>query len=89
MANQRPSLALFSFDHDKTVAAEISSIRRPSHVTTSPGPADAQAAFDSEKAMTFGQAARLYKKAIFFSMAMSLAVVMEGYDECCHPKAIC
>lgn len=90
MANERPSsLALFSFGHDKTIASEISSIRRPSHVTTSFKPADAQAAFDNEQHMTFVQAVRLYKKAVFFSMAMSLAVVMEGYDGCIHLKAIC
>ncbi|KAH6331258.1 hypothetical protein HBI38_019730 [Parastagonospora nodorum] len=81
MANERPSsLALFSFAREKTICSEISSIRRPSHVSTSSKPADAQAAFESEKSMTFLQAIRLYKKAIFFSMAMSLAVVMEGYD---------
>jgi uncharacterized ion transporter superfamily protein YfcC len=40
--------------------------------------AEARAAFNSEKAMTVRQAIRLYRKAIIFSMAMSLAVVMEG-----------
>jgi SP family general alpha glucoside:H+ symporter-like MFS transporter len=40
--------------------------------------ADAKAAFNTEKHMTVRQAIRLYKKAILFSMAMSLAVVMEG-----------
>lgn len=40
--------------------------------------AEAKAGFDAEKHMTVRQAIRLYKKAILFSMAMSLAVVMEG-----------
>jgi SP family general alpha glucoside:H+ symporter-like MFS transporter len=40
--------------------------------------AEARAAFNSEKTMTVRQAIRLYRKAIIFSMAMSLAVVMEG-----------
>jgi SP family general alpha glucoside:H+ symporter-like MFS transporter len=51
-----------SVDHANTVAAQE----------------DAKAAFDYEKNMTVRQAIRLYKKAIFYSMAMSLAVVMEG-----------
>lgn len=40
--------------------------------------ADAKAAFQVESSLTVRQALRLYKKAIFFSMAMSMAVVMEG-----------
>lgn len=40
--------------------------------------AEAKAALDAEKHMTVRQAIRLYRKAILFSMAMSLAVVMEG-----------
>ena len=39
---------------------------------------DAKIATGVEKAMTVRQALRLYKWAVIYSMAMSLAVVMEG-----------
>jgi len=42
--------------------------------------ADAKLAAESEKKMGFREGVRLYPKAIFFSFALSLAVVMEGYD---------
>lgn len=56
------------------------SVRRLSvgHAGTGAEQADARAAFDVEKHMTVRQALRLYKKAVLFSMIMSLAVVMEG-----------
>jgi len=49
-----------------------------SHANMGQEQAEAKAGFDAEKHMTVRQAIRLYKKAILFSMAMSLAVVMEG-----------
>lgn len=42
--------------------------------------ADASTAADSERRMSLLEGIRLYPKAIFFSFALSLAVVMEGYD---------
>jgi len=42
--------------------------------------ADAKTAAESERAMSFREGVRLYPKAMFFSFALSLAVVMEGYD---------
>jgi SP family general alpha glucoside:H+ symporter-like MFS transporter len=41
---------------------------------------NAQAATDFEHQMTVGQALRLYPKAIAFSVVLSLAIIMEGYD---------
>jgi len=41
---------------------------------------NAQAATDFEHHMTVGQALRLYPKAIAFSVVLSLAIIMEGYD---------
>lgn len=42
--------------------------------------ADAQAGMKFEHKMTFREGVRLYPKAMFFSFALSLAVIMEGYD---------
>lgn len=42
--------------------------------------ADASAAAAHERKMGFREGCRLYPKAIFFSFAISLAVIMEGYD---------
>lgn len=41
---------------------------------------NAQAATDFERQMTVGQALRLYPKAVAFSVVLSLAIIMEGYD---------
>lgn len=41
---------------------------------------NAHAATDFEHQMTFSEAIRLYPKAIAFSITLSLALVMEGYD---------
>lgn len=40
----------------------------------------AQDTEDEEKTMTIREAIRRYKKAIFWSVAISLCVIMEGYD---------
>lgn len=65
---------------DGTVRVDDEAIRRLSVVRTNIGEQQemARLATDAEKALTVRQAVRLYKKAIFFSMCMSLAVVMEG-----------
>jgi MFS transporter, SP family, general alpha glucoside:H+ symporter len=42
--------------------------------------ADAKVAAEYERKMGFREGCRLYPKAMFFSFALSLAVVMEGYD---------
>ena len=42
--------------------------------------AEARAAQEAEHEMTFWQAIRRYPKAIGFSVVISLAIVMEGYD---------
>uniref|UniRef100_A0A0D6QRE2 Major facilitator superfamily (MFS) profile domain-containing protein n=1 Tax=Araucaria cunninghamii TaxID=56994 RepID=A0A0D6QRE2_ARACU len=42
--------------------------------------ADARAAAMLERKMGFREGVKLYPKAIFFSFAISLAVIMEGYD---------
>jgi SP family general alpha glucoside:H+ symporter-like MFS transporter len=41
---------------------------------------DARIATEQEHAMTFGQAIRLYPKAVGWSILLSTAIVMEGYD---------
>ena len=41
---------------------------------------DAKEAAERERTMGFVQGVKLYPKAMFFSFALSLAVIMEGYD---------
>ena len=41
---------------------------------------DAKAAAERERRMGFFEGVRLYPQAMFFSFALSLAVIMEGYD---------
>lgn len=41
---------------------------------------DAKGAAERERSMGFIQGCKLYPKAMFFSFALSLAVIMEGYD---------
>ena len=45
-----------------------------------PPPQDAKAATAVEHAMSVREGFRLYNKAVFFSMLLSLALVMEGFD---------
>ncbi|KAF2031106.1 MFS alpha-glucoside transporter-like protein [Setomelanomma holmii] len=84
MADERRRSSVVSHTNvdDGFVRVRDESVRRLSVANANIGreQADAKAAFEAEKAMTVPQAIRLYKKAILFSMAMSLAVVMEGYD---------
>lgn len=78
---QRGSLVV-AHDHveDGTVHVNDDAIRRLSVVRADIGQQqqDARLATEAEKTMTVRQAIRLYKWAIIYSMAMSLAVVMEG-----------
>jgi SP family general alpha glucoside:H+ symporter-like MFS transporter len=77
---KRSSLVSPTHGYDETIDPHKGSVRRLSisHANTVAMQADAKAAFDTEKTMSVRQAIPLYKKAILFSMAMSLAVVMEG-----------
>lgn len=65
---------------DGTVRVDDEAFQRLSAVRTSIGQQqeDAKIATGVEKTMTVRQALRLYKWAVIYSMAMSLAVVMEG-----------
>lgn len=77
---RKSSVVSYSRGNDGVVRVPDESIRRLSAAHTNMGreQADARLAADAEKSMTVRQAVRLYKKAIMFSMIMSLAVVMEG-----------
>ena len=79
---RRSSLVNVDRTNDSTIRVKDESIRRLSraHEAIGQQQADAKAASDDEKALTVRSAIRLYKRAIMFSLAMSLAVVMEGYD---------
>jgi SP family general alpha glucoside:H+ symporter-like MFS transporter len=55
------------------VSVTVSTLVRPGH--------DAKAATAIEHAMSVREALRLYPKAVFFSMLLSLALVMDGYDK--------
>jgi SP family general alpha glucoside:H+ symporter-like MFS transporter len=76
----RPSMVSHTYGDGDIVVPRAPSIRRLSieHGNNATNQANAKSAFDTEKTVTVRQAIRLYKKAIMFSMAMSLAVVMEG-----------
>ncbi|KAF3040148.1 hypothetical protein E8E12_009179 [Didymella heteroderae] len=81
---KRKRSSVVSHEHveDGTVRVNDDAMRRLSVVRTNIGQQqeDARLATNAEKTMTVRQAIRLYKWAIVYSMAMSLAVVMEGYD---------
>ena len=55
------------------VSVTVSTLVRPGH--------DAKAATAIEHAMSVREGLRLYPKAVFFSMLLSLALVMDGYDK--------
>jgi SP family general alpha glucoside:H+ symporter-like MFS transporter len=65
---------------DGTIRVNDEAFQRHSTVRTSIGQQqeDVRIATGVEKTMTVRQALRLYKWAVIYSMAMSLAVVMEG-----------
>lgn len=77
---RRSSVASVNRQNDGVVRVRNDSIRRLSQAYENNDieQAEAQDATNIEKSMTVRQAIRMYKKAILFSMAMSLAVVMEG-----------
>ncbi|KAF1931995.1 sugar transporter [Didymella exigua CBS 183.55] len=79
---ERPSVVSHECVEDGTIRVNNDAIRRLSVVRTNirQQQEDARLATNAEKTMTVRQAVRLYKWAIIYSMAMSLAVVMEGYD---------
>lgn len=80
MSKGRSSVILDDCIDDDTVRVNDDAIQRLSVVRTDMGQQqeDARLATNAEKALTVRQAIRLYKWAIIYSMAMSLAVVMEG-----------
>ena len=77
---RRSSVASVNRENDGIIRVRNDSIRRLSQAYENNDieQAEAQDATNKEKSMTVRQSVRLYKKAILFSMAMSLAVVMEG-----------
>jgi MFS transporter, SP family, general alpha glucoside:H+ symporter len=77
---RRSSVVSISRNDDGIVRVTDNAVRRLSvtHADIGREQEDARAAFNAEQSMTVRQSIRLYKKAIIFSMAMSLAVVMEG-----------
>lgn len=77
---RRSSVVSHSRADDGILRVTDDAVRRLSvtHANIGQEQGDAKDAFHAEHSMTVRQAIRLYKKAILFSMAMSLAVVMEG-----------
>ena len=77
---RRPLVVSHDRVDDGTVRVNDDAIQRLSVVRTNIGQQqeNAKLATAVEKTMTVRQATRLYKWAIIYSMAMSLAVVMEG-----------
>jgi SP family general alpha glucoside:H+ symporter-like MFS transporter len=77
---RRSSVISHNHVNDGTARVNDDAMRRLSVVRTNVGQQqeDARFATNAEKTMTVRQAIRLYKWAIIYSMAMSLAVVMEG-----------
>lgn len=77
---QKSSLVSHDCVDDGTVRVKDDALRRLSVTHTNIGQQQegARLATEAEKTMTVRQAIRLYKWAIIYSMAMSLAVVMEG-----------
>ena len=77
---RQSSVILREHVEDGMVRIKDDAIRRLSVVRTNmeQQQEDARLATEAEKTMTVRQALRLYKWAIIYSMAMSLAVVMEG-----------
>jgi SP family general alpha glucoside:H+ symporter-like MFS transporter len=85
MASRNNSIAAHVTEtehHDNVLRVKDSEIRRMS-INVSDIAAltmEAKQATQSEKNMTVGQAWKLYKKAVMFSILFSTAIVMEGYD---------
>lgn len=77
---RRSSSVTVSRDNDGVVRVNDEAFRRLSQANTNIGKeqTDARLATENEKSLSIWQAVRLYKKAICYSLVMSLAVVMEG-----------
>lgn len=80
MSERRRSSVASKSHNDGVLRANDDVVRRLSQAHDNIGKetADAKNATQAEKSLSVRQAVRLYKKAIGFSMIMSLAVVMEG-----------
>lgn len=75
---------MINIDHrnDGVVRVNDDAVRRLSRAHDNIGQeiADAKGASSAEKGMSVRNSVKLYKKAICFSLIMSLAVIMEGWD---------
>lgn len=73
-------------EHEKgTYHVESTTTRPPGHEVVASGhevvaSSEAQAALDKEHSMTALQAFKIYRKAVGWSLLMSCAIIMEGYD---------
>lgn len=77
---RRSSVVSVNRNNDGVLRANDDVVRRLSQARDSIGKetADAKNATDAEKSLSVRHAVRLYKRAICYSLVMSLAVVMEG-----------
>lgn len=77
---RRSSLVSVSHNNDGVLRASDDVVRRLSQAHDDIGKEtlDARNATNAEKSLSVRQAVRLYKRAIGYSLVMSLAVVMEG-----------
>jgi MFS transporter, SP family, general alpha glucoside:H+ symporter len=82
LESRRSSSVTASRDNDGVLRVNDDAFHRLSEANANLGQeqSDAKLANDNEKSLSIMQAIRLYKKAICYSLIMSLAVVMEGYD---------
>ena len=80
--SRRTSLVNIDHRNDGVLRVKDDSVRRLSQAHNNIGQeiADAKQASNAEKSMSVRDSIKLYKKAICFSLIMSLAVIMEGYD---------
>ena len=80
--SRRSSVVPVDHQNDGVLRVKDESVRRLSHSNAATGQdlADAKLASSAEKAMSVRDSIKLYRKGICFSLIMSLAVIMEGYD---------
>lgn len=78
--SRRTSLVNVDHHDDGVLRVDDAAVRRLSQVHDNVGQelANAKEASNAEKNMSVRDSIRLYKKAICFSLIMSLAVIMEG-----------
>lgn len=81
MSRRRSSVVEVNRDKDGVLRVNDDAMRRLSQIHDNVGKeiSDAKAASSAEKSLSVRDSVRLYKKAICFSLIMSLAVIMEGY----------